>query len=117
MKIEIFIGAAIFSVLFIDAIRYRRLYFKFKKIGVVDFKNILEYLEQTSPRSIPVVVESQEEAKRKITLITKVLETVGNWKEDNIKNLVKDLDFLNYHYNTEREALSDMLGVANDDGR
>lgn len=115
MKIEMLIGAVIFSILFIDAIRYRIIYFKFKKFNICDYKEIIEHLNGMQKVSIPIKVganpeeESPEELEEKMKALVEVMNKVSGFDTNALKSLDKDLGYLLFHYTQVGECLTDMI--------
>ena len=109
MNIKVFIIILVLCVLVIDAIRYRIIYFKFKSFGVIDFKEIIEHLNSTKSRAVPIRVGSEEEAYNKMALLSETLTKLSELSDKDLKLLLNDLDFLKFHYNTFNEGLADTV--------
>lgn len=117
MKIEMFIGAVILSILVIDAIRYRIIYFKFKKFNICDYKEIMEHLNGMQKVSIPIKVgkdgspEEEDPAalEEKMKTLVEVMNKVSSFDTNALKSLDKDLGYLLFHYTQIGECLTDMI--------
>ena len=93
MNWKIFIGITILCVLIIDAIRYRIIYFKYKRLGIYDFKEINESLNQTKVGSIKVPSMTPEEAEKKMVILTALLSYLSSVEQEKLEFLVEDIDF------------------------
>ena len=111
MSIKVFIIAVVMCVLVIDAIRYRIIYFKFKRLGIFDYKEISEHLDMAKSQAIKVEIKNPEEAEKRMILLTSILTCLSQIDETHLNNLVEDLDFLMYHYDTTGEPLVKSVGM------
>lgn len=89
-----FIALVVLCVLIIDAIRYRIIYFKYKRLGIYDFKEINESLNQTKVGSIKVPSMTPEEAEKKMIILTTMLSYLSTVDQKKLEFLTEDIDFL-----------------------
>ena len=114
MTIGKLILAVIGSVLFLDAIRYRIIYFKFKKLDIVDYREIKEYLDGIKKSTIPVdmKVNSPEELmdlENKMDNIAKVISVLTSFNGQKLELLFKDLGYLENYYGLFNESITDLI--------
>lgn len=114
MTIGKIILAVVGSVLFIDAIRYRIIYFKFKKLDIVDYREIKEYLDGIKRSTIPVdmKVNSPEELmdlENKMDNIARVISVLTSFNGQKLELLFKDLGYLENYYGLFNESITDLI--------
>ena len=89
-----FVAIVVLCVLIVDAIRYRIIYFKYKKLGIYDFKEINESLNKTKVGAIKVPSMTQEEAEKKMIILTTMLSYLSTVDQKKLDFLAEDMDFL-----------------------
>lgn len=114
MSFKVLIIAVVLCVLVIDAIRYRIIYFKFKRLGIVDYSEISEHLNMAKTQAIKVNVKNQEEAERKMILLTSILTYLSELEESEVNFLVEDLDFLLFNYEKYGKPLTKLVDTDKD---